>query len=158
MYRCRWQVKQGLGPACGMLRAETLDEIVALQVLKALQPASLELSLQARHDIQSEQARLDAHWQRRLEQASYEAQRAQRQYQAVEPENRLVARTLEGNWEGALQNERALREEYDRFLRHRPQPLGKQEEEHIAALAEIFLRCGTPQRPRWRTARPSSGA
>jgi DNA invertase Pin-like site-specific DNA recombinase len=136
VYRCRWQVKHGLGPACGMLRTETLDEVVTLQVLRALQPASLELSLQARYDIQKEQDRLEAHWQRRLEQVSYEAQRAQRQYQAVEPENRLVARTLEGNWEEALRTERALREEYDRFLRQRPQPLGQQQEERIAALAE----------------------
>jgi DNA invertase Pin-like site-specific DNA recombinase len=136
VYRCRWKSKNGYGTACGSLRAEALDEIVAAQTLQALEPASLELSLRALHDIQQERSRLETHWQRRLEQARYEVQRAERQYQRVEPENRMVARTLEGNWENALRQERALQEEYDRFLRQRPQSLGQQEQQRIAALSE----------------------
>lgn len=59
---------------------------------------------------------MQQHWRQRLERARYEAERAQRQYQAVEPENRLVARTLEQQWEQALRQQRQVQEDHDRFL------------------------------------------
>ena len=71
------------------------------QVLLALEPAALEISLKAIEDVQRERQRLNRHWEQRLERASYDVQRAERQYQAVEPENRLVARSLEQQWEAA---------------------------------------------------------
>ena len=61
----------------------------------------------------------------------YESQRAERQYQSVEPENRLVARTLEQCWEEALRQERQLREEYDRFLAATPVGLSDSDAERI---------------------------
>jgi hypothetical protein len=88
---------------CQSLVGRTLDEWVGQQVLAALQPAALEVSLKAIEDVQAERARLHLHWHQRLERARYEAERAQRQFNAVEPENRLVARTLERQWEAALQ-------------------------------------------------------
>jgi hypothetical protein len=113
-----------------------VDELVAAQVLEALTPAALELSEKAVADIQKERERLARHWRQRLERARYEAERAQRQYQAVEPENRLVARTLEKAWEEALQAEARLQEEYDRFARTGPQPLSEEARTRVRALAE----------------------
>ena len=78
------------------------------QVLQALEPAALELSLKAIENVQRERQRLNRHWEQRLERASYDVQRAERQYQAVEPENRLVARSLEQQWEAALRAQRDL--------------------------------------------------
>jgi hypothetical protein len=91
----------------------------------------VELSLQAAADIQRERERLHQHWRQRLERAQYEAQRAERQYQSVEPENRLVARTLEQRWEEALRQERQLREEYDRFLAATPASLSDADAQRI---------------------------
>ena len=71
----------------------------------------------------------------RLERASQEVQRAERQYQAVEPENRLVARTLEQRWEETLRTQRAHQEDYDRFLQEQPRQLHKDERARIVALA-----------------------
>jgi hypothetical protein len=70
-----------------------------------------------------------------LERATYEAERAERQYQAVEPENRLVARSLERNWEEALRNQRDLAEEYDRFLKEQPPKLTEDQCDRIRALS-----------------------
>jgi hypothetical protein len=56
----------------------------------------------------------------RRERARYEAQDAERHYRAVDPENRLVARTLEQGWEQALQAVRQTDEDYDRFLQGKP--------------------------------------
>jgi hypothetical protein len=108
---------------------------VAAQVARAVEPAALEVSLQAMQDIQKERARLDLHWRQQVERAQYEAQRAQRQYQVVEPENRLVARTLEARWEETLQEVRRLEEDYDRFLGEKPPHLTEAERARITALA-----------------------
>ena len=123
------------GSNCCGLGAAAIDDLVGQQVLRALEPAAVELSLQAVQQVHQERERLHRHWQQRLERASQEAHRAERQYQTVEPENRLVARTLEQRWEEALRQERALQEEYERFLQDQPRQLGAAERQRIQALA-----------------------
>jgi hypothetical protein len=124
------------GSACCGLGAAAIDELLSQQVLQALEPAALELSLQAMQHIHQERERLHRHWQQRLERAGQEARRAERQYQTVEPENRLVARSLEQRWEAALRAQQALQEEYDRFLQEQPRTLSAAERARIEALAK----------------------
>jgi hypothetical protein len=123
------------GSTCAGLGAAAVDDLVAQQVLRALTPAALELSIQAMQNIHQERARLHQHWEQRLERATQEAERAERQYQAVEPENRLVARSLERRWEEALRAQQTLQEEYDRFLQEQPRQLNGDEQARIVALA-----------------------
>jgi uncharacterized protein YndB with AHSA1/START domain len=132
-YECMRRKLEG-SPCCG-LGAAAIDELVGQQVLQALAPAALELSLQALQQAHQERDRLHGQWKLRLERAAQEVGRAERQYQAVEPENRLVARTLEQRWEEALRAERALREEHDRFVCAQPQQLSADERTRILALA-----------------------
>jgi hypothetical protein len=132
-YHCTRQKHEG--SACCGLAARAIDELVAEHVLLALRPAALELSLRAIEDLRRERERLRRHWEQRLERAAHEAGRAERQYLAVEPENRLVARGLERKWEEALRTERDLREEYERFLKDQPPLLGAEEEARIRDLA-----------------------
>lgn len=120
---------------CRGLASAALDDLVAKQVLRALEPAAVELSLKAVDDVQRERQRLSRHWAQRLERASYDSQRAERQYKAVEPENRLVARSLERQWEAALRAERDLREEYDRFLNEHAPRLTEEERTRILAVS-----------------------
>jgi DNA-binding transcriptional MerR regulator len=121
---------------CPSVAGRVLDQLAVEQVLAALQPGVLELSLAAANDVLNERQRLDENWCQRLERARYQAQRAERQYQAVEPENRLVARTLEGQWETALEEVRGLEEDYARFRREQPASLTAQEVAQIRALAQ----------------------
>jgi DNA invertase Pin-like site-specific DNA recombinase len=123
------------GSTCCGLGAAALDALVGQQVLRALEPAAVELSLQAMENIHQERKRLHQHWQQRLERAAQEAQRAERQYHAVEPENRLVARSLERRWEEALRTQQSLQEDYDRFLQEQPRHLSADERARIVALA-----------------------
>jgi hypothetical protein len=95
----------------------------------------LELHLAAAADVEQERGRLHRHWHQQLERARYELERADRQYQAVEPENRLVARELERRWEKALQDQRRLQEDYERFCQQQPPTLSAAEREQIRALA-----------------------
>jgi len=95
----------------------------------------LELSLTATERVEQERAELDRLWQQRRERAVYEVERAARQYHAVEPEHRLVARTLEHAWEEKLVAQRQLEEEYHRFVQHKPRILSEAEREAIGRLA-----------------------
>ncbi len=122
-------------PICQSLSGQRLDALVSAQVLSVLQPAALELHLSAAADVAQERRRLHQHWQQQLERARYEAERAARQYQAVEPENRLVARELERRWEEALAEQSRLTEAYERFCRSQPASLSAAEQEQIRALA-----------------------
>jgi hypothetical protein len=65
-------------------------------------------------------AEVDGIWRQRLERADFACDRARRQYQLTEPENRLVARQLEREWEAALAERAHLGEEYKRHQRARP--------------------------------------
>jgi hypothetical protein len=112
-----------------------LDGFAAEKVLQALEPAALELSLEAAKNIETERAELDGLWQKRMERASYEAERAGRHYRLLEPENRLVARQLARDWEQKLAEEQKLNEEYRRFLLGRPRLLSALERESIRRLA-----------------------
>jgi len=123
------------GSDCRGLAAAAIDDVVARQVLRALEPAALELSLKAIENVNRDRDRLRRHWEQRLERASYEAQRAERQYNTVEPENRLVARGLERRWEESLRKQRDLQEEYDRFLKDQPLRLGEDERARILAVS-----------------------
>jgi DNA invertase Pin-like site-specific DNA recombinase len=134
-YDCVYHIHHGLERKCHGVRASVLDALVTQQVLRALEPAAVELSLRASEDLQRERDRLSLLQKQQLERARHEARQAERHYRAVDPENRLVARTLEQQWEQALQKERHLEEEYDRYLREVPAQFTAQERERIRALA-----------------------
>jgi excisionase family DNA binding protein len=106
-------------PFCQSLTAAPLDALITRLVLQALEPAALETSLALAADLEAERMALDQHWQQRLERAGYEVERARRQYNACEPENRLVARSLERAFEEALAEQTRLAADHERVRRER---------------------------------------
>lgn len=135
-YTCSSGVSHGRGSGCQSLSGNVLDELVTDKIMVALEPARLELSLLAADDLQRERERLAANWQQRLERAQYEADRAERQYRAVEPENRLVARELERRWEDSLRELQSIRQDYARFRQTQGPTLGEDERQLIYSLSE----------------------
>lgn len=135
-YICARQVTDYGGEPCQYISGAPLDRFVADKVLEALEPAALELSLEAARNVESERAELDGLWQKRLERASYEAERAGRHYQLLEPENRLVARQLAREWEQKLAAKQELEEDYRRFVADKPRLLSEDERESIRRLAQ----------------------
>lgn len=134
-YDCQRHALDYAAPACQSFVGEPLEQLVRAQVLQVVTPAALELSLRAAQECERERATLDRHWRLRLERARQDTERVFRQYNAVEPENRLVARTLERQWEEALLAQRTLEEEYHRFQQTQPVPLSAAEQAQIEALA-----------------------
>ena len=108
-------------PSCQTLKAAAVDDEVTCLILKALEPAAIEASLAAALDLQAERKALNQHWSQRLERAQHRVDQARRRYASVEPENRLVARTLEQDWETALGEQARLLADHERFQRERPQ-------------------------------------
>lgn len=122
-------------PLCQSLSGPVLDELITERVLAAVEPAALEASLAAVAGVERERAELTKHWQLRRERTAYEVDRAARQYQACEPENRLVGRELERRWEEAMKVQRQLQDQYERWQRTAPGRLSADDEQAIRCLA-----------------------
>jgi DNA invertase Pin-like site-specific DNA recombinase len=122
-------------PRCQQMAAPFLDDHVVMQALSALAPAALELSVTAAAQVEARRAEVDRIWRQRVERADFACDRARRQYQLAEPENRLVARQLEREWEAALAERAHLGEEYERYQQQRPARLSAAELAAIRALA-----------------------
>jgi DNA invertase Pin-like site-specific DNA recombinase/transposase-like protein len=134
-YYCGESSRSPLDEYCGYISSVTLDDLVAREVLRALEPATLDLSLRAIENVEQERKRLHDQWRQTLERAQQDVAKAERQYQAVEPENRLVARTLETRWEDALKNQRHAEEEYHRFQLRLPATLNVADRQRIQSLS-----------------------
>jgi DNA invertase Pin-like site-specific DNA recombinase len=135
-YSCQRDAIDYGADRCQSLSGAVLESFVVERLLQAISPASLELSLAATADIERERRQLDEHWQQRLVRSRYEVEQARRQYAAVDPEHRLVARELERRWEEALRADDKLQLEYARFQQGCPRPLWPQEREQIVALSK----------------------
>jgi uncharacterized protein YndB with AHSA1/START domain len=134
-YVCNHAASARREPVCSGLTGPRLDEVVSALTLEALKPTALEMSMRISEQIERDRQRTETLWNKRLQRARYEVERAQRQYHEVEPENRLVARTLEKAWEEKLQAERDLQEENRRRQDRQPHHLTAAERETIRGLA-----------------------
>ncbi|MFQ5732125.1 MAG: recombinase family protein [Planctomycetaceae bacterium] len=135
VYACQSGVKRRDLEHHGHISATLIDELVVRQALLALEPAALQISLRAQSDSQRERERLHQHWRQQRERAQYDVDLAVRRYRAVDPDNRLVAATLEQQWEAALREQSRIEEEYHRFSQQTPAGLRPQDEEQILELA-----------------------
>lgn len=131
---CRAQIDYA-APLCQAFPVAHLDRALSALFLEAVRPAAIETTLAALAELERERRALDRHWQLRIERARYDAQRAQRQYDAIEPENRLVARTLETRWNAALQALEQLEQEYAVMRRTELLPLDEADEHAVRRLA-----------------------
>lgn len=135
-YVCRVkQQRYGDTAPCQTLASASLDEFVVQQILTTLKPCGLQVSLQVAQDVEQERKNLMAYWEKQLERSAYEVERAYRQYNAEEPENRLVVRTLSRRWEEALAAEKKMKADYAKLLEQQPKTLSLEEREAIQKLA-----------------------
>ena len=127
-------IVNGRGLYCLRVGGRQLDQAVANVFLEAIAPAGLEASLAAAVSLEAEHDAAGAQWRLEVERARYEAERAERRYRTVEPENRLVARGLEREWEERLRELSAAEAELARREQCRPRVLSAQEKATLRAL------------------------
>ena len=122
--------------ACWSTPAGRIDQKVTEVFLAAVAPAELDLSLAVLKETERQSAEVDRQWKLRLERARYEATRTERQYHAVEPENRIVARTLETRWNQKLQELLQVEAEYEQARRVHKLDLSDEDKRAILALSK----------------------
>jgi DNA invertase Pin-like site-specific DNA recombinase len=141
-YQCNWLRRESLGTSkeCLNLRCDLLDAAVAEEVLKALQPAELELALAALAELESRDQALGRQWQMRIERAEYEAALAERRYLEVDPSQRLVASTLERRWNDALLQLEDLKKQAAELQRQEARVATPEQKAKVLALARDLPR------------------
>ena len=161
-YLCNRLRREGLASKdCMSFRCDLLDAAIAEEVLKALEPAEIELALAALQELESRDRAISRQWQMRLERAEYEAALAERRYQEVDPSQRLVAGTLERRWNDALLQLEDLKKQAAEFQRQEARVTTEEQKANVLALATDLPRlwCAptTQAKDRKRMLRPHQG-
>jgi DNA invertase Pin-like site-specific DNA recombinase len=108
-------------PRCISFGGLLVDAAMSKEILRVVQPAAVDAAIVASEGAARQQDDVLAAWTRDLEAAHYAAQRAQKQYDATDPENRLVADELERRWNQALQRVREIEGRIEQHVQNRPQ-------------------------------------
>ena len=134
-YHCAGKdIVSGRGVYCLNVGGVQIDQAVVDAFLKALTPAALEATQLAIQQLEANHDAALSQWRLAVERALYEAEHAERRYRAVEPENRLVARGLETEWEKRLRDLAAAEAELERREKQRPRMLSEAEKKKIFSL------------------------
>jgi DNA invertase Pin-like site-specific DNA recombinase len=140
-YLCNWLHHQALATKdCLNFRCDVLDPVIVEEVLKALQPAELELALAALRELETRDQAIMRQWQMRLQRAEYEAALAERRYQEVDPSQRLVASTLERRWNDALLQIQDLKKQAAAVQQQEARVATPEQKEKVLALARDLPR------------------
>jgi len=143
-YHCAGKdIVSGRGVYCLNVGGVQIDQTVVDAFLKAMTPAALEATQLAIEQLEASHDAALGQWRLAVERARYEAERAERQYRAVEPENRLVARGLETEWEKRLRDLAAAEAELERREKQRPRTLGEEEKKKIFSLGSDLKKVWT---------------
>ena len=138
-YQCVGAIDRG-DTQCWSVHATPIDEAVEALFLQTMVPSELELCLAVEREADDQAQALAEQWRLRIEQAEYEARLAERRYLAVDPDNRVVARTLEGHWETRPRQVEEVRRQYEQARRERRVDLSEQDRARIRELARDLPR------------------
>jgi DNA invertase Pin-like site-specific DNA recombinase/DNA-directed RNA polymerase subunit M/transcription elongation factor TFIIS len=112
-YECSHSKPIGGSIQCWEVSKRFIDEAVVIKLMSALNKSNLDISLAVLNEIETHKADKENHWHLQIQRAEYEANRAQKQYDNVDPENRLVARSLEQRWNEKLEELERLSSAYE---------------------------------------------
>lgn len=125
---------------CWSVSSQKIDAQVSAAFLAATQPSEVDLSFAVAREVEHQAGEIERQWKSRLERARYEAQLAERRYKAVDPDNRVVARTLERDWETKLRELQQLDEDYQRSRQIEKVDLTDTERDQVLSLARDLPR------------------
>ena len=156
-YQCMNRCIQDGAQRCQTMPGAVVDAAVASLLLDTLTPHALEVALTVQAELDTRAAEADALRRRHVERARHRADLARRRYLAVDPDNRLVADSLEADWNDALRALQTAREDYDRASAAAAATLTDELKDRIRSLATDFPALwsnpNTPQRDRKRMVR-----
>lgn len=137
-YQCQTSCIQDGGQRCQTIPGAVVDDAVAGLLLDTLTPHALEVALTVQAELDTRAAEADALRRGHVERARHRADLARRRYLAVDPDNRLVADSLEADWNDALRALQTAREDYDRASAAATATLTDELKNRIHSLATDF--------------------
>ena len=156
-YVCVRDAIQKSEPACQIILGTGVDETISQAVLEAVTPVSLDLALEVYEELQARKAEVDCLHRAQVERARQEAELAQRQYMLVRPDNRLVADTLEQQWNDKLRQLAEAEQEYERKSNSDACAVSSKDKQRIQSLVtdlpRVWNNPRTPSRERKRMLR-----
>lgn len=156
-YLCQKRSVAEAQPRCQRIVGRDIDRAIGELLVESVSPLALEVALNVEAELSARAAEADRLRHGQIDRARYEAELAQRRYLRVDPDNRLVADSLEADWNHKLRALTVASEEYERQRHEGGQPLAAERRREILALATDFPRLWadphTPQRERKRMVR-----
>ncbi len=156
-YCCQREGIEHAQPPCQRVLGGDLDRAIGDLLVETVSPLALEVSLAVQDELGRRADEADRLRRQQVERARYEAELAQRRYLRVDPDNRLVADSLEAEWNRKLRALTAAQEDYQRRRDAEGGALGDEQRRQVLALATDFPRLwhdpATPQRERKRMVR-----
>jgi DNA invertase Pin-like site-specific DNA recombinase len=137
-YICQKASVEDTHPVCQNVPGGIVDEVVGKLIIESVTPLALEVSLQVQQQLQSRLAETDRLRHQRVERAQYEAEQARIRYMRVDPNNRLVADTLEALWNEKLRQLAEAKDEYEKQRQSDQRTFSEEQRQQILALARDF--------------------
>jgi DNA invertase Pin-like site-specific DNA recombinase len=140
IYECNWRKREGLSKtSCMSVQCGYLDRAIEQRVWEVVNEEHLNLALDAYDILRQRGQQISTQWKLRLERAEYEVQLAQKRYEQVDPENRLVASTLEQRWNDVLVELEDVQNQITE-LQQKEHPITSGQREDVLKLAEDLPR------------------
>lgn len=156
-YVCQKRGIEHAQPPCQRVLGGDLDRAIGDLLVETVSPLALEVALAVQAELEARADEADRLRRQHVERARYEAELAQRRYLRVDPDNRLVADSLEADWNHKLRALTAAQEDYERQRQTDGPILDREQRARVLALATDFPRLwrdpATPQRERKRMVR-----
>jgi DNA invertase Pin-like site-specific DNA recombinase len=156
-YLCQKQCVEECRPLCQNVPGGVVDDALSTLIVDSISPLALEVALNVQQQLQEHLAEADRLRRQVVERAQYEAEQARIRYMRVDPNNRLVADTLEAIWNDKLRQLEQARQEYEKQRQNAQRTISQEQKAQILALSEDFPRLwrdpATSDRDRKRMAR-----
>src|ERR1700737_4439268 len=130
-YLCQANATRRAGWTCQSVPGKLVDAAVAALMIELMTPMTLAVTLEVQRELEARAAETDAARRQHVERMQYEAELARRRYMKVDPDNRLVADTLEADWNGKLRLHAEAVEEYERRSKHQAATLSAEARRRI---------------------------
>jgi len=139
-YVCQRKGIENAEPLCQRIPGAEIDRVVSDMLLEMVNPVTLDVALTVQQELQARLDESDRLRKQQVERARYEADLAQRRYMRVDPENRLVADTLEAEWNQKLRALNETQREYEHRREQDRQVFHEEQRAAILSLAQDFPR------------------
>lgn len=140
VYVCQETAVRRAGKTCQTVPGKVVDPALAALLVEMMTPMTLAVSLEVQRELETRAAETDTLRRRHVERLRYEAELARRRYMKVDPDNRLVADTLEAEWNEKLRLHAEAATDYERRSREQAAALDAETRRRVLNLAEQLPR------------------